>query len=101
MFTGIIESTGKISSIESEKSNLNFWIESAISKDLKVDQSVSHNGCCLTITECNSEAHKVTIVKAVEWDPWASADYIADHNTSMTMSMIIYDLEGTPRMPKD
>ena len=62
MFTGIVETLGKIRSIEKEKDNLHLWIESSISKELKVDQSVSHNGCCLTITECNSKAHKVTII---------------------------------------
>ena len=44
---------------------------------------------------------KVAIFKAVEWNPWASADYLEDHSTSMIMSLITYDLGGTPRTPKD
>jgi riboflavin synthase len=53
MFTGIIESLGKIIEIEKEKKNIHFTIESPISIDLKVDQSVAHNGVCLTVTEKN------------------------------------------------
>lgn len=63
MFTGIIESLGKIVSSEDNGSNKTFWIESDISVDLKIDESVSHNGVCLTIEEINNTAHRVTAVK--------------------------------------
>ena len=49
MFTGIIESLGKIAEIEKEGENYHFTIESEISKELKIDQSVAHNGVCLTV----------------------------------------------------
>ena len=49
MFTGIIESLGKITAIEKEGKNYHFTIESDISKELKIDQSVAHNGVCLTV----------------------------------------------------
>ena len=62
MFTGIIESLGKVAEIEKEKKNIHFTIESAISKDLKVDQSVAHNGVCLTVTEKTNSYHKVTAI---------------------------------------
>ncbi|MDA9706693.1 riboflavin synthase [Bacteroidota bacterium] len=63
MFTGIIESLGKITDIKVDRGNIDFTIESDISKELKVDQSVSHNGVCLTVTETNSDTHTVTAVK--------------------------------------
>ena len=62
MFTGIIESLGKVVAIEKEKKNIHFTIESPISKDLKVDQSVAHNGVCLTVTEKTKSYHKVTAI---------------------------------------
>ncbi|MAU30634.1 MAG: riboflavin synthase [Flavobacteriaceae bacterium] len=63
MFTGIIESLGKITDIKVDKGNIDFTIKSDLGKELKVDQSVSHNGVCLTVTEINSGAHTVTAVK--------------------------------------
>ena len=63
MFTGIIESLGKITDLKVDRGNIDFTIESDISKELKVDQSVSHNGVCLTVTEANNNTHTVTAVK--------------------------------------
>ena len=63
MFTGIIESLGKITDLKVDRGNIDFTIESDISKELKVDQSVSHNGVCLTVTDTNNNTHTVTAVK--------------------------------------
>lgn len=63
MFTGIVETTGKVTGIEKEGSNMHFWIESSISSACKPDQSISHNGVCLTVTEIRANAHKVTAIK--------------------------------------
>ena len=63
MFTGIIESLGKITNIQLDRENIDFTIKSDISKELKIDQSVSHNGVCLTVVEANIESHVVTAVK--------------------------------------
>ncbi len=63
MFTGIIESVGKIVSIETEGSNYHFEIESDISSGLKEDQSVSHNGVCLTVVGVKKDLHRVTAVR--------------------------------------
>lgn len=63
MFTGIVESTGIVKEIISNGSNRTFWIESPISQQLKVDQSVSHSGVCLTVEELNSNSHRVTAIK--------------------------------------
>jgi riboflavin synthase len=62
MFTGIIESKGKVVSIIEDKANVHFTIESSISHDLKVDQSVSHNGVCLTVTNVAGNIHSVTAI---------------------------------------
>ena len=63
MFTGIIESTGIIKEVIDEGSNKTFWISSPISKELKVDQSLSHNGVCLTVEEIKDGMHRVTAIE--------------------------------------
>ncbi len=63
MFTGIVENTGKIISIEKKGSNTSFWIESPLSGELKVDQSLSHDGVCLTVEALNSNQHRVTAIE--------------------------------------
>ena len=63
MFTGIIESLGKITNVKADRGNIDFTIESEISKELKIDQSVSHNGVCLTVTQKSDNTHTVTAVK--------------------------------------
>ena len=62
MFTGIIETIGTIAGIESKGSNLSFWVKSPIQEALKVDQSISHNGVCLTVEELENGCHKVTAI---------------------------------------
>ncbi|HVX25177.1 MAG TPA: riboflavin synthase [Parafilimonas sp.] len=63
MFTGIIEATGKINSVEPNGSNKTFWIASSISNELKVDQSVSHDGVCLTVEQVANDMHRVTAIE--------------------------------------
>lgn len=62
MFTGIIEAFGKVKSIRQEGSNKHFTIESPISNQLKIDQSVSHDGVCLTVVKVDSDSHTVTAI---------------------------------------
>jgi len=62
MFTGIIETLGRVRQIESEGSNKHFLFESRVSSELKVDQSISHNGVCLTVTKVEGEKHWVTAI---------------------------------------
>lgn len=62
MFTGIIEATGVVQAIETNGGNLSFWIESPLSPGLKIDQSVSHNGVCLTVEALHNSMHKVTAI---------------------------------------
>ncbi|MDF1695602.1 MAG: riboflavin synthase [Saprospiraceae bacterium] len=63
MFTGIIERLGKIKSIVQENSNYHFTIHSGIESELYIDQSIAHNGVCLTIVELNDESYVVTAIK--------------------------------------
>ena len=62
MFTGIIETLGTITAIENQATNVQFIINSAISHELKIDQSVAHNGVCLTVVALNSGGHTVTAI---------------------------------------
>lgn len=62
MFTGIIENTGIVKRIEKENSNLNFWLKCDFTHELSVDQSLAHNGVCLTVVEIQDTAYRVTAV---------------------------------------
>ncbi len=62
MFTGIIEALGQVREIKQDRSNKSFCIESSISHELKVDQSVSHDGVCLTVTRVEGNTHWVTAI---------------------------------------
>ena len=62
MFTGIIEASGRVVEINQEGSNKHFLIASPISNELKVDQSISHNGVCLTVTKVANGHHWVTAI---------------------------------------
>lgn len=63
MFTGIIESLGTIKSLRKENTNLHLEVESSLSSELKVDQSVSHNGICLTVTKIFTQSYEVTAIE--------------------------------------
>jgi riboflavin synthase len=63
MFTGIIEEKGIITDIISTGTNKTFWIESPISTELKIDQSVAHSGVCLTVEETRDGRHRITAIE--------------------------------------
>lgn len=63
MFNGIIECLGEIIEIINNGSNKTFWLKSPISTELKIDESVSHDGVCLTIEDIRDGCHKVTAIK--------------------------------------
>ena len=76
MFTGIIENIGLIREVSQHETNQTFWVESPLSSSLKVDQSLSHNGVCLTVEEIKENLHRVTAIKETlektnlgEWKP--------------------------------
>ena len=62
MFTGIIESTGIVKQIEKDRNNLNFWLECDFTNELKIDQSIAHNGVCMTVVEIKDKLYKVTAI---------------------------------------
>lgn len=62
MFTGIIETIGEIVGIEKDQTNIHFTVKSAITKELKIDQSVAHNGCCLTVVNIEGDQYTVTAI---------------------------------------
>ncbi|WP_207427458.1 riboflavin synthase [Pedobacter sp. SYSU D00535] len=63
MFTGIIETLGKVQFLQSDKGNLHITVTSQISQELKVDQSVAHNGVCLTVVSVSGNTHTVTAIQ--------------------------------------
>lgn len=63
MFTGIIETLGVIKKIEKEASNIHFTVESSLADELKIDQSLAHNGVCLTVVQISGKEHVVTAIQ--------------------------------------
>lgn len=63
MFTGIIEAIGTIVSIENKGTNRIFWVSSPLSQELKIDQSLSHDGVCLTVDALQEGLHRVTAIE--------------------------------------
>lgn len=63
MFTGIIETLGIVTKLEKEKGNLHLTVKSSITSELKIDQSVAHNGVCLTVVDIVADEYKVTAIK--------------------------------------
>jgi len=63
MFTGIIETLGTLERIEEEGSNKHFWFSSPFTAELRIDQSVAHNGVCLTVVDMVGEHYKVTAIR--------------------------------------
>jgi len=63
MFTGIVESLGEITKIESEGNNLHFTLQCTFANELKIDQSLAHDGVCLTVVECDSSSYTVTAIQ--------------------------------------
>lgn len=63
MFTGIIEDLGILKKIEKDGGNINLYFKSKLTQELKIDQSLSHNGVCLTVVSVVNDIYKVTAVK--------------------------------------
>ena len=62
MFTGIVEEIGEVVRLERENANLHLYIRSSFANELKIDQSVAHNGVCLTVVAIEGDAYKVTAI---------------------------------------
>ena len=63
MFTGVIEAQGVLRKSQASQTNKIMWIECPVSRELKVDQSVAHNGVCLTVEEVDDNMHRVTAIQ--------------------------------------
>lgn len=62
MFTGIVEDMGVVQKIEREKENVHFTLSCSFTHELKIDQSVAHNGCCLTVVSISDDQYTVTAI---------------------------------------
>ena len=80
MFTGIIESLGIIEQIEKENDNLHITVSSTLTSELKIDQSVAHNGICLTVVKIENHLYTVTAIKETilktNIGNWAKGDLV-------------------------
>ncbi|MEP7258333.1 MAG: riboflavin synthase [Flavitalea sp.] len=80
MFTGIIENLGLLNKISVNGSNRTFWVSSSLSPELKVDQSLAHNGVCLTVEEVLPEQYRVTAIeetlKKTTLGSWKTGDLV-------------------------
>lgn len=63
MFTGIIETLGEITHLEQEGTNLHITVQSTLTNELKIDQSVAHNGVCLTVVSLDEDCYTVTAIE--------------------------------------
>lgn len=92
MFSGIIESTGKIIKISSDGSNKHFEISSGISAETHIDQSIAHNGVCLTVVANSENSHTVTAIKETlektNLDFWKIGDEINLERSLLATSRI-------------
>lgn len=116
MFTGIIEQMGLVSAIEIEGSNKHFTIETSVSSELRPDESVAHNGVCLTITEINGNTYNVTAIeetllksnlndvkigdevnleRAMRWDGRLDGHLVQGHVDQTAICSKVEELEGS------
>lgn len=80
MFTGIVEETAKLHRIENDKSNTHFTLSCSFTQELKVDQSLAHDGVCLTVVEITDDQYKVTAIdetlQKTNLNQWKNGDEI-------------------------
>jgi len=116
MFTGIVEEFGIVQKIEIEGSNKHFTIKTDLAKQLRPDESVAHNGVCLTITETNDDSFKVTAIeetllksnlgtlkindlvnleRAMRWDGRLDGHMVQGHVDQRATCFKVEELEGS------
>ncbi|NVK51312.1 MAG: riboflavin synthase [Flavobacteriaceae bacterium] len=94
MFTGIIETLGEVQQIRKEKDNLHLTIASDFTHELKIDQSVAHNGVCLTVVHIDAEMYTVTAIKETI-DKTAISDLSVGSKVNLERAMKLGDrLDG-------
>lgn len=90
MFTGIIETLGKVIHVENDRSNVNFTIKNDLVPELKIDQSIAHNGVCLTVTDIDLTESTYTVT--------AIAETLAKSNFKNIKSGDLINLERSMRL---
>ena len=94
MFTGIIESLGQVAKLEKEGGNLHITIKAGIANELKIDQSVAHNGVCLTVVAVNGDTYTVTAIQETLQKSNLGLLTVGDH-VNLERSMVLGDrLDG-------
>lgn len=88
MFTGIIEQLGRVIKIEKELQNVHFTINSGFTKELKIDQSVAHNGVCLTVVAIHEDEYVVTAVQET-LDVTNLSDWKVDTKVNLERCMVM------------
>lgn len=88
MFTGIVEQLGKVKKIEKEGTNIHFTIETKIANELKIDQSMAHDGVCLTIVKVNPEENTYVVTAIQETlDKTCMSDWEVGYEVNLERSM--------------
>lgn len=87
MFTGIIETNGTIVGVERDRQNVHFTVSSSISSELKIDQSLAHDGVCLTVVELGRGTHTVTAIRETI-DRTRLSEWRADGVVNLERAMI-------------
>jgi riboflavin synthase len=116
MFTGIIEQTGIVSAIETEGSNKHFTIQTHLANELRPDESVAHNGVCLTVTEIHPDSYRVTAIeetllksnlgdlkigddvnleRAMRWDGRLDGHLVQGHVDQTAKCIKVEEMEGS------
>ena len=94
MFTGIIETLGVVTNLEAEQENLHITVKSDFTNELKIDQSVAHNGVCLTVVDIKGDEYVVTAIKET-LDKTNIGDLLVDEYVNLERGMKLGDrLDG-------
>tara|TARA_R110000868_G_scaffold13102_4_gene61653 strand:- start:8431 stop:9021 length:591 start_codon:yes stop_codon:yes gene_type:complete len=88
MFTGIIETLGEVKKLEKEGSNLHITLRSSIAQELKIDQSVAHNGVCLTVVKLVNDQYTVTAIEET-LDKTNLNDLVVGESVNLERAMVL------------
>ncbi len=90
MFTGIIETTGKVVNVTKDKSNIHFTIETSLASELKIDQSMSHDGVCLTVVAVDPKKNQYVVTAIQETlDKTCLREWKQGYEVNLERSMIM------------
>ena len=88
MFTGIVEATGLIRQVQTKGRNITFEVSSPLSAGFKPDQSVSHDGVCLTVEAVNEDSHQVTAIRET-LDKTVLGDWTTGRKVNLERAMVM------------